>query len=59
MVGIAGALRVNHAPLLARLAPDFAGFRTAVCAGDRSAALDPQRLRALVEAMRSAQALPA
>ena len=59
MVGIAGALRVGHAPLLARLAPDFAGFRTAVCAGDRSAALDPQRLSALADAMRSAEALPA
>ena len=59
MVGIAGALRVGHAPLLARLAPDFAGFRTAVCAGDRTAALDPQRLRDLAAAMRSAQALPA
>ena len=55
MVGIAGALRAAHAPLLAGLAPDFAGFRSAVCAGDRSTALDPQRLQALAEAMRSAQ----
>jgi uncharacterized protein (UPF0264 family) len=57
MVGVAGALRIGHAPLLADLAPDFAGFRSAVCAGDRSATLDPQRLRALTDAMRSAQAL--
>ena len=47
MVGLAGALRVEHQPLLLALAPDFAGFRTAVCAGDRSSALDPLRLRDL------------
>jgi uncharacterized protein (UPF0264 family) len=59
MAGIAGALRTTHVPLLAGLAPDFAGFRSAVCVGDRSAALDPQRLRDLAAAMRSAQAVPA
>ncbi len=47
MCGLAGALRIEHLPRLAALAPDFAGFRTAVCNGDRSSALDPQRLRAL------------
>ncbi len=51
MVGLAGALRVEHQPLLSALAPDFAGFRTAVCEGDRSAALDPLRLRALTASM--------
>jgi len=51
MVGLAGALRTAHEPLLRALAPDFAGFRTAVCAGDRSAALDPQRLLALTRLM--------
>lgn len=51
MVGLAGALRMAHAPLLRALAPDFAGFRTAVCEGDRSAALDPQRLLALARLM--------
>jgi uncharacterized protein (UPF0264 family) len=51
MVGLAGALRLAHAPLLRALAPDFAGFRTAVCEGDRSAALDPQRLLALTGLM--------
>ncbi|MGJ7506696.1 (5-formylfuran-3-yl)methyl phosphate synthase [Variovorax sp. GT1P44] len=52
MVGLAGALRAEHAQRLRALAPDFAGFRTAVCAGDRSAALDAERLRALVTLMR-------
>jgi (5-formylfuran-3-yl)methyl phosphate synthase len=49
MAGLAGALRLPHVPLLRELAPDFAGFRSAVCDGDRSAALDPRRLRALAE----------
>jgi len=52
MVGLAGALRAAHEPFLRALAPDFAGFRTAVCAGDRSSALDPERLRSLVALMR-------
>ena len=52
MVGLAGALRVAHQPLLRSLAPDFAGFRTAVCVGDRGSALDPRRLLALTTLMR-------
>ena len=52
MVGVAGALRVEHQPLLSALGPDFAGFRTAVCVGHRSSALDPLRLRALTALMR-------
>jgi hypothetical protein len=55
MVGLAGALRLADAPALAALAPDFAGFRSAVCAGDRSGTLDPQRLRDLAAALRQAQ----
>ena len=51
MVGLAGALRLSHEPLLRALAPDFAGFRSAVCEGDRSAALDPRRLLALTRLM--------
>ncbi|SFL95221.1 (5-formylfuran-3-yl)methyl phosphate synthase [Variovorax sp. OV329] len=53
MVGLAGALRAEHVGLLRNLAPDFAGFRTAVCIGDRSAALDPGRLATLMALMRS------
>ena len=51
MVGVAGALRIEHHPLLRALAPDFAGFRTAVCVGDRDSELDPQRVRALAAVM--------
>jgi uncharacterized protein (UPF0264 family) len=53
LVGLAGALQRSHAAVLADLAPDFAGFRSAVCVGGRSHALDAQCLRDLVEAMRS------
>jgi uncharacterized protein (UPF0264 family) len=54
MAGLAGALRMQHLPALRELAPDFAGFRSAVCDGDRGAALDAQRLRALAEALHGA-----
>jgi uncharacterized protein (UPF0264 family) len=47
LVGLAGALRVGHLPLLQTLAPDFAGFRSAVCVGERDTALCPQRLAEL------------
>jgi (5-formylfuran-3-yl)methyl phosphate synthase len=50
MVGLAGALRLVHVHALAALAPDFAGFRSAVCAGDRTGALDTARLRELAAA---------
>jgi (5-formylfuran-3-yl)methyl phosphate synthase len=58
MCGLAGALRLEHLPRLAALAPDFAGFRTAVCSGDRSGALDPQRLLALRQAASCGLASP-
>ena len=51
MVGLAGALRIEHQPLLSALAPDFAGFRTAACVGDRDSDLDPQRVRVLAAVM--------
>jgi uncharacterized protein (UPF0264 family) len=55
MVGIAGALRVADVPRVAALAPTFAGFRSAVCAGGRESTLNPARLQALREAMTSTQ----
>jgi uncharacterized protein (UPF0264 family) len=54
LVGLAGALRRPQLDALAALAPDFAGFRSAVCAGDRSGELDPVRLRELALALRAA-----
>jgi (5-formylfuran-3-yl)methyl phosphate synthase len=50
LCGLAGALRLEDLPCLLALGPDFAGFRSAVCRGDRSGALDPQRLCALRQA---------
>ena len=48
LAGLAGALLGGDVPALRRLAPDFAGFRSAVCAGDRAGALDAGRLAALL-----------
>ena len=56
LVGLAGALRLQHLPALAALAPDFAGFRSAVCGADRGSALDVQRLRDLSKQLRAATA---
>lgn len=57
LAGVAGALRMEHLPDVLALAPDFAGFRSAVCAGDRSGELDPVRLQALAEAMHAGDRL--
>jgi len=51
LVGLAGALRGPQLAALRALGPDFAGFRSAVCAVDRCGALDPQRLHALARAV--------
>ncbi|MEP6873189.1 MAG: (5-formylfuran-3-yl)methyl phosphate synthase [Burkholderiales bacterium] len=56
MVGLAGALRRPQLAALRALGPDFAGFRSAVCAGDRSGTLDPERLRELAAALHAAPA---
>ena len=51
LAGMAGALRLAHVSAVRALAPDFAGFRSAVCAGDRRGVLDLTLLRELAEAM--------
>lgn len=53
-VGVAGALRCDDLPALQALGPDFAGFRSAVCDGDRGGALSPARLAALMAALMAA-----
>jgi uncharacterized protein (UPF0264 family) len=45
--GLAGALRLDDWTALHDIAPSFAGFRSAVCAGDRAQAMDASRLRGL------------
>jgi uncharacterized protein (UPF0264 family) len=47
LCGLAGSLRADDAGLLRQLAPDYAGFRGALCDGDRRGRLDPDRLRRL------------
>ena len=49
LAGLAGALRADDVPALLALAPDFSGFRSAVCAGDRAGALQPRLVRALLD----------
>lgn len=55
--GVAGALRLDDVAAIARLGPDFAGFRSAVCVGSRSGRLDPARVRVLRERFGEACAL--
>jgi uncharacterized protein (UPF0264 family) len=47
LCGLAGSLQATDAPALCSLDPDFAGFRGAVCRGERAGPLDPGRVRAL------------
>jgi len=47
LAGLAGALRAADVAALIALAPDFSGFRSAVCAGDRAGNLDAERVRDL------------
>ncbi|MGT2490677.1 (5-formylfuran-3-yl)methyl phosphate synthase [Cupriavidus basilensis] len=45
--GLAGSLQLEHLPRLHTLAPDFAGFRGALCDGGRAGRLDPRKVAAL------------
>lgn len=45
--GLAGSLRFEHVPRLVALATDIAGFRGALCDGDRAGPLSAARLHAL------------
>ncbi|MFC5357171.1 (5-formylfuran-3-yl)methyl phosphate synthase [Azospirillum himalayense] len=52
LTGLAGSLRLDDIPALLPLAPDYLGFRTALCAGaDRGGALDPAALAAVRDAV--------
>jgi uncharacterized protein (UPF0264 family) len=48
LAGVAGALRLSQAALIRELAPDFAGFRSALCEGGRGTALVPGNVLGLV-----------
>jgi uncharacterized protein (UPF0264 family) len=47
-------LREAQLERLRELAPDFAGFRSAVCDGARDGELDPERVRRLARLMQPA-----
>ncbi len=49
--GLAGSLHLAHVPCLRELAPDIAGFRSALCAGARTDCLDPARVAAVRAAL--------
>lgn len=57
LIGLAGALQLADLPALLALGPDFAGFRSAVCAGDRRLGLDGARLQALLGHLRTGAAM--
>jgi len=49
--GLAGSLRAEHVPALCALEPDIVGFRGALCDGARTGQLNPDKVRALREAL--------
>jgi uncharacterized protein (UPF0264 family) len=51
--GLAGSLTRDDVGLLRQLAPDFAGFRGALCDGDRRGRLDAGKVRALRMALQA------
>ncbi|MBK3773021.1 (5-formylfuran-3-yl)methyl phosphate synthase [Azospirillum aestuarii] len=52
LTGLAGSLRLDDIPTLLPLAPDYLGFRTALCAdGNRGGALDSAALAAVRDAV--------
>jgi uncharacterized protein (UPF0264 family) len=59
LAGLAGALRACDVAALIALAPDFTGFRSAVCAGDRAGALDAGLVRDLARRLAARPGLPA
>jgi len=47
MSGLAGSLRLTDVAPLLELAPDYLGFRGALCADGRTSVIDPERVRAV------------
>jgi uncharacterized protein (UPF0264 family) len=59
LAGLSGALRLQHLPQLAALAPDFAGFRSVLCDGARTGELVAEKVRRVREALRCEVRAPA
>ena len=58
LAGLAGALRAADVAASIALAPDFIGFRSAVCVGDRAGALDAELVRDLARRLAARSAAP-
>lgn len=56
LAGLSGALRLAHLPAIVSFAPDFVGFRSAVCHRSREATLDATLLRGLLDALATTKA---
>lgn len=56
LAGLAGSLRVADIPALIALAPDYLGFRGALCGGERTAGIDPQAVARVATCMAGAPA---
>jgi dihydroneopterin aldolase len=59
LAGLAGSLEPPDIPRLLPLAPNYLGFRGALCAGDRTGPLDPAAFRLVRELIPLARALDA
>jgi uncharacterized protein (UPF0264 family) len=59
ITGLAGSLRLADIEPLRRLAPDYLGFRGALCAGGRGGTIDAAAIRAVRRALGSPQAAAA
>jgi dihydroneopterin aldolase len=57
LAGLAGSLEPPDIPRLLPLAPDYLGFRGALCAGDRTGPLDPAAFRLVRELIPPTRAL--
>jgi len=55
LCGLAGSLRIEDVPPLARLAPDYLGFRGALCGGRREERLAPEAFCAVRTALETAR----
>jgi dihydroneopterin aldolase len=56
VTGLAGSLRLADVPRLARIGPDYLGFRSALTKGKRAESISPEAVRAVREAIVHASA---
>lgn len=57
--GLAGSLRSEDLDPLLALDPDYLGFRGALCGGNRTGAIQPEAVRALVARIKGEGQAPA